>query len=130
LQLPWDAIVAGIVVRSVLWIVTHCAALTPDRDVVGLSDSGRVWCVYVAEALVVVLMVHNRLTMRWLIGGLLTGCWPFVVMLVALVSAGLSDVFERQGRTVIVQPLERRGHGALLGLIAVIGHWVAATHGH
>jgi hypothetical protein len=61
--------------------------------------------------------------MPWLFGGFFQTYWPLVVMLLALVGVGVGELFRRQGKLVLAEPLERTG--ILLPLLPVIGFWVA-----
>jgi hypothetical protein len=79
--------------------------------------------VYGAELLVVLTLVHLRLTMLWLFGGFFRAWWPLVVMLLAFAGVGLSELFRRGGKRVLAEPLERTG--ILLPLLPVFGVWLA-----
>ncbi len=98
------------------------AALVPGRDPFQLSERGRTAYVYAAEGLLVLLLTHIRLSMPWLFHGFFSQFWPLIVMAIAFVGVGLGEVFRRQGRRVLAEPLERTG--ALMPLLPVLGFWV------
>ena len=98
------------------------AALVPGRDPFQLSERGRTAYVYAAEGLLVLLFTHIRLSMPWLFHGFFSQFWPLIVMAIAFVGVGLGEVFRRQGRRVLAEPLERTG--ALMPLLPVLGFWV------
>ena len=79
------------------------------------------WYVYVAEVFGGLLFMHVRLTMPWLFTGLFLRYWTLIVMALAFLGVGLSEVFRRQGRLVLAEPLERTG--AFLPLLPVMSLW-------
>ncbi|GMU20258.1 MAG: hypothetical protein AMXMBFR13_03560 [Phycisphaerae bacterium] len=92
------------------------------RDPLGLSESGRMGYVYAAEVVLALLVAHVRLTMPWLFRGFFEQFWPAIVMAISFVGVGLGEVFRRQGRRVLAEPLERSG--IVLPLLPVLGFWV------
>lgn len=122
----------GILVMSltILGLCAAClaAALVPGRDPFRLSERGRTVYVYAAEALLAVLFAHIRFTMPWLFHGFFSRYWPFIVMFIAFVGAGMSEIFRRQNRLVLAEPLERTG--ALLPLLPVLGFAVMPSEVH
>ncbi|MGE3405438.1 MAG: hypothetical protein AB7I37_01410 [Pirellulales bacterium] len=101
------------------------AAVVPGRDPLGLSERGRMLYVYAAEALLALVFLHVRLTMPWLFHGFFSRYWPMIALGVALASAGLAELFRRQRRTVLAEPLERTG--AFLPLVPMLGFWAARS---
>ena len=85
------------------------AAVVPGRDPLGLSERGRTAYVYGAEVVLAVLFLHLRLTMPWLFGGFFTRFWPLILLGIAFLGVGLSELFRRQGRWVLAEPMERTG---------------------
>ena len=59
--------------------------------------------------LLAVLFLHLRLTMPWLFGGFFSQFWPLILLGIAFLGVGLSELFRRQGRMVLAEPLERTG---------------------
>lgn len=110
---------AGMVLSMVTALA---AAVLPGKDPFGLSESGRTSYVYVCELLLVLLVIHLRLTVPWLFAGWLQSIWP--LLLIALSMAGLvaSEVARRLGVRVIAEPLEKTG--SLLPMLPLLGHWV------
>lgn len=103
-------------------------ALNADLDPLGLDDAGRMRYVYAAEILLALELMHIRLTMPYLFTGFFSRYWSLVIVVLAFVGVGLSEVFRRQQRLVLAQPLERTG--AVLPLLPVLGFWVANTEVH
>jgi hypothetical protein len=104
------------------------AAVVPGRDPLGLSDRGRTAYVYGCEAILAVLVLHLRLTMPWLFSGFFARYRPLIVLGVAYLGVGLSELFRRQGRLVLAEPLERTG--ALLPALPLLGaYWIEIRPG-
>lgn len=103
-------------------------ALNADLDPLGLDDAGRMRYVYAAEILLALELMHIRLTMPYLFTGFFSRYWSLVIVVLAFVGVGLSEVFRRQQRLVLAQPLERTG--AVLPLLPVLGFWVANSEVH
>lgn len=97
-------------------------AVRPQHDPLELSENGRMKYVYVAEALLALLFMHIRLTMPWLFTGFFERYWPLVIVFIAFVGVGLSELLRRQGVLVVARPIERTG--AFLPLLPVIGFWI------
>jgi hypothetical protein len=97
-------------------------AVRPKHDPLELSESGRMKYVYVAEVLLALLFMHIRLTMPWLFSGFFERYWPLVIVFIAFVGVGISEVLRGQGVLVVARPVERTG--ALLPLLPVIGFWM------
>lgn len=120
------ALVAVIVALAGLAIASLLAALVPGRDPLGLSERGRTLYVYIAEGLAALLFLHIRVTMPWLFRGWFLRFWPLVVMAIAFVGVGLSEIFRRRQQRVLYEPLENTG--ALLPLLPMLGFWVIPSH--
>ncbi|MEA2631525.1 MAG: hypothetical protein QOE66_1744, partial [Chloroflexota bacterium] len=119
------AVAATLVVAGVAALV---AALVPGRDPLGLSERGRTAYVYGCEVLLALLLLHVRLTMPWLFSGFFARYRPFIILSVAFLGVGLSELFRRQGRLVLAEPLERTG--ALLPVLPLLGaYWVEPRPG-
>ncbi len=73
-------------------------------------------------------MMHVRLTAPQLFHGWLTRYWPLVVMAIAFGGVGLSELFRRQKRLVLSEPLDRTG--AFLPLLPVFGFWLHFSQVH
>ncbi len=126
--MAWPAIVAVAAALGGLAVAALVCAVVPGRDPLQLSERGRMGYVYAAEALAALLCMHVRLTMPWLFHGFFEQYWPFIVMALAFLGAGLSELFRRQGRLVLAEPLERTG--AFLPLLPVVGFWVLSPQVH
>ncbi len=113
------AVAATLIGLAVAALIT---ALVPGRDPFGLSERGRTIYVYAAEGILALLFLHVRLTMPWLFHGFFTKYWAFIVVFIAFIGVGLSEIFRRQKRTVLAEPLERTG--ALLPMLPVLGFFL------
>lgn len=125
--MAWPAIVTVIVALLGMSVVAIVAAVVPGRDPLGLSERGRTIYVYAAEGFLALLFMHVRLTIPWLFTGHFLKYWPLIVMAIAFAGTGLSEIFRRQKRLVLAEPLERTG--ALLPLLPVLGYWMLPAAG-
>ncbi len=124
----FGSVVTVAITLVVLAAASLVAALVPGRDPLGLSERGRTAYVYAAEALLAVLFLHLRVCLPWLFTGRFRQFWPLIVMLLAFVGVGLGELFRRQKRLVLAEPLERSG--ALLPLLPVAGFWLVPSEVH
>ena len=122
------ALIAVVAALGGLAVAALTAALAPGRDPLGLSERGRTLYVYLAEGLAALLLLHIRVTMPWLFRGWFLRFWPLVVMAIAFVGVGLSEVFRRRKERVLYEPLENTG--AILPLLPVLGFWVVSSQVH
>jgi hypothetical protein len=98
-------------------------AIVPGRDPLNLSERGRQAYVYATELLLILLFVHIKLVYPDLLNiGIWTRFWPIIVMLLAFIGIGLSELFRRQGRIVLAEPLENTS--LLLPILPVITFWL------
>jgi hypothetical protein len=112
------AIIAVAVALVGAGVAALVAAIVPGRDPFNLSDRVRTIYVYGAEAILAILCVHLKITLPWIFTGFFLQYWPLIIVGVAFVGAGLSEVFRRQGRLVLAEPLERTG--ALLPVLPLL----------
>lgn len=75
----------------------------------GLTDRGRTRCVWLAEGLVVLLLVHLRVNVPDFFSGFLGANWPFLLMGLGFVGVGAAEWCRRRGLHVLAEPLERTG---------------------
>jgi hypothetical protein len=116
----WAVLVvaAGLVVLIATGITF---AVVPGRDPLGLSERGRMLYVYAAEALLALLFLHARLTVPELFGRF-SRYWPFIIMGVAYLGVGLSELFRRRRLPVLAEPLQWTG--VFLPLLPLFAFWV------
>ncbi len=114
------AVVGGTLISASVMCIYF--AVRPQHDPLELSESGRMKYVYVAEVLLALLFMHIRLTMPWLFTGFFERYWPLVILFIAFIGVGISEVLRRQGVLVVARPVERTG--AFLPLLPVIGFWM------
>ncbi len=119
---------ATIVTLSFSMIASLAAALLPGKDPLGLSERGRALYVYAAEALLVMLVAHLRVSMPWLFQHWLQSVWPLVVVAIAFVGLGVSEWATRNRVGVLAEPLEKSG--SLLSLLPILGHWIVPSSLH
>jgi hypothetical protein len=102
---------AGVVLVGVALAVLIGGALTfalsPAHDQLKLSERGRTFYVYGAEALVALLLFHLRLNVPDIYPLFFGQFWFFVIMAVAFLGVGLSELCERRGLRVLADPLQR-----------------------
>jgi hypothetical protein len=128
LNISWWAIATVAITLVGLSIACLIAAVVPGHDPLRLPEHRRTAYVYATEPLLALLFVHLRLSMPWLFEGVFRQYWPLIVILIAFVGVGLSELFRRQHRLVLAEPLERTG--ALLPLLPVLGFWLVPNEVH
>jgi hypothetical protein len=117
---PWG--IAAVAVGLLVLIAAGLRfAVVPGRDPFGLSKRGRTVYVYGAEVLVVLLLMHLRLNVPDLFPSFVGQYWPLVVMGVAFLGVGLSELFDRRGWHVLAEPLRRTG--IFLPLLPLLAFW-------
>ena len=84
---PWAIALVGVALGG-LAAASIALAVRPQLDPLELDDRGRQVYVYAAEAILVLLGVHVRLTMPWLFQDILRYYWMLVVVAVAYLSTG------------------------------------------
>jgi hypothetical protein len=111
------------VLGALAGLVAACIglALAPGTAYFRQTDRRRTLYVYAAELFVLLLVVHLRLTVPWIFPQFNARMWPFVVMAVAFVGAGLAELFQRKGLRVLAAPL--RNTGLFLPLLPLIAFW-------
>jgi hypothetical protein len=103
-------------------------ALAPGADPFQMSERGRMAYVYIGEVLVVLLGVHLRLTLPFLFRGLLAPYYALIVMTLAFLGVGLSELFQRRGLRVLAEPLQRTG--LFLPVLPLIVFWLRTPDMH
>ncbi len=96
------ALLAGVLVGC-LW-----TALTRRPEPFGLRERGRMGCVYAAEVLLVLLLVHVRLSIPYLLPSI-GQYWTLVLMAVGFGGVGLAELCRRRGLPVLAGPLQQTG---------------------
>jgi hypothetical protein len=125
-QMALPAIFAIAIVMAGLIAAGICCALFPERDPFTLPENKRALYVYFAEGVLVLLFVHLRLTAPgfFLVQGFLK-YWTLIIMALAFLGAGLSQVLDRKGVKVLAEPLLHTG--VFLPILPVLGFWVHST---
>jgi hypothetical protein len=82
-------------------------ALSPIEDKARLTDRARKLHVYLAEALLILVLLHLRLNIPGLFPRLSAHYWALIVMLVAYTGFGLGELCRRRGLHVLSGPLEQ-----------------------
>jgi hypothetical protein len=118
---PWAIalVAAGLVMLMVAGLTF---AVLPARDPLGLSERGRLLYVYAAEVLLALLFLHARLTVPQLFGAWGGKYWTFIVMGIAFLGVGLSELFKRRRLPVLAEPLQWTG--IFLPLLPLFAFWV------
>ncbi len=111
----------------VLSLLSLALALIPGEDPLGLDkpelERKKMGYVYAAEAFIAMGLMHARITMPWLFGGVFQLFWPLIVMALAFSGVALGELFRRRKLYVLAEPLARTG--MILPLLPVFGFWVA-----
>jgi len=106
-------------------VASIICAIVPGKDPLELSERGRQAYVYATEFLLVLVFVHVKLVYPDLLNiGIWTRFWPIIVMFLAFLGIGLSELFRRQGRAVLAEPLEKTA--LLLPFLPIIAFWMLA----
>lgn len=106
LALPAMLLVAGLllgVLVSALWLAVS------QRNLLKLTDRGRVRLVWGAEILLFLLLVHLRLNVPDLFPSFLGRNWAFVLMFWSFVGVGLGEWFRRRNLPMLAEPFHRTG---------------------
>jgi len=119
------ALLTVAVTLAAVTVVCIFFAVSPRHDPLALSERWRGSYVYAAEVLLVLLLMHIRLTMPWLFHGFFQRYWPLVVLLIAYAGVAISEFFKRRKVHVLATPIQRTG--AFLPLLPVIGFWIAQS---
>jgi hypothetical protein len=108
----------------VAWLIvtTVRCALEPGRDLLGLPERGRTIYVYAAEALLLLMLVHLRLTAPELFSGWVARYWTLVVMLLGFAGMAAGEYLERKGRWILAEPLLRTG--LVLPIVPLVAYWI------
>jgi hypothetical protein len=129
------ALAASLLALVTLAIVILPWAIIPDRDPLGLTPQGRSRYVYAAELLLLLTFIQLRLNVPKLFLGVLVQYWMLLVMLLAFIGIGLSELFHRRGLAVLGRPLLRTA--VFLPLVPLLAFWarppqavVAYVHEH
>lgn len=117
----WPAIVAILFTLMGVCLIGIAFAVLPGEDPFKLNERGRIRYVYAAEGFLVLTFAHLRMAMPWMFGGVFSTYWPILVMVLAFAGVGLAELFRRQGKLVLAEPLGKTG--ILLPLLPVIGFW-------
>jgi len=99
------------------------AAILPGRDPLNLSPQWKTAYVYAAEVMLGLELLHLRLTMPWIFGGIFQQWWQLIVLAVAYLGVGLSEWMRRKGHNVLAEPLARTA--SVLPLASIFGVWIA-----
>jgi hypothetical protein len=123
---PMAAWAIALVAAALGFLMIACIvlAVSPRLDPAGLSDRGRQAYVYAAEVLLALCGLHLYMTMPWLFRlGIIERYWMLLVMAIAFIGAGVSELFQRRRLSVLSEPLERTA--LLLPLLPAVGFWFA-----
>ncbi len=122
---PMSPVAIVAVALAVLGAAGGCiaSALAPNTSRRQQTDATRKLAVYVAEAILLVLAVHLRITLPWLFAnGLIERYWTLILIGIAYAGAAMSELFERWRRPVLSEPLARTA--VFLPMLPVAGHWL------
>ncbi len=126
-SIPFDAYTVICMILSLLIAGGLClaAALLPGRDPLGLSERGREVYVYAAQAILVLMIVHLRISLPFLFAGWLQSIWPLLAVAIGFSGIAFAEWSQRRGLHVLANPL--RNSGSLLPLLPIIGSWAVPS---
>ncbi len=120
------AMIAVAAALAALAATSVACAIIPGRDPFDLSERGRTAYIYAAELLLVLLFVHAKLCKPDLFNvAIWTRFWPLIVLPLAFLGAGLSELFRRQNRLVLAEPLENSA--AFFPLFPITTYWLLGS---
>lgn len=125
LKMSFAAIVCIVVALIASMAASLAAALITGRDPFGMTERGRTAYVYVSEGLLILLVMHMRLTMPWLFGGWVQAIWPLMIIGLAFVGLGGSEWSKRSKFRVLSEPLEKSGMA--LPILPLLTHWLVPS---
>jgi hypothetical protein len=106
-------------------VLCLAAALLPGRDPLEFSERGREVYVYLAQGLLVALVIHLRLAYPWLFAGIFQQVWPLLALALGFGGLALADWARKRGHQVLVRPLTHSG--MLLPLLPILAPWLASS---
>jgi len=107
-------------------LLSLAAALLPGKDPLGLSERGREAYVYAVQAILVMLIIHLRITMPFLFIGLLQSIWPLVIVAIGFAGVGIAEWADRRDWKVLSNPM--RNSGSMLPLLPILAPWISPSH--
>jgi hypothetical protein len=107
--MAWPAVVVVAATLAALIAALLYLALHPKQDPLGPTTTGRPGYVYGSEVLLVLLLVHLRLTIPDIFPPLLGQYWPLTIMVIAFLGMGLGELFGACGLPLLAAPLRRTG---------------------
>src|SRR5262249_12991084 len=102
-------------------------AVLPGLDPFRRSERGRMLYVYGAEILLGLCLIHLRLNVPELFSRRFAQHWPLVVLTVAFLAIGLSELFTRLRLRVLAEPLQWTG--VVLPLVPLLAFWAKPPAG-
>ncbi len=113
----------------VLSLVIACSAaallvmaVMPNRDPLGLSETGRMGYVYLSQVCLTLAFAHVYFVRPDWFQSVLRPYWPYMLMLLAFVGVGIGEWARRTGWRVLGEPLQRTG--GFLPLVPAVGVWL------
>ena len=80
-------------------------AVLPVNDPFSLGLTGRMIYVYVAQSVLVLMVVHMYVTMPFLFQLGIKHYWPYLAMILAFAGVGIANLLEKRNLLVLAQPL-------------------------
>jgi len=108
-------LLAGVIIAGLLLAVSR-------HNPLALSMRGRVWCVWTAEIVLVLLLVHLRLSYPDLFPGFFGRNWALVLMVLGFLGVGLGELCRRRNLPMLAEPLLTTG--LALPLLPVLAYLV------
>lgn len=124
--IPWYPAICLILSFTVSILLCLAAALLPGKDPLGSSERDKQGYVYAVQAILVLLVIHLRITMPFLFSGWLQSVWPLVIVGLGFAGVGFAEWSERRGWRVLSNPL--RNSGSLLPLLPILAPWISPSN--
>jgi hypothetical protein len=121
---PMEALATWLVPAAIVALAWDLVrrALVNERDPFQLPPVGKTLYVYGAEVLLLLVIIHLRLTVPELFGGWIGRHWTLVVMLLGFVAMGAAELFDRRRSSVLAEPLRRTG--LVLPVVPLAAYWI------
>jgi hypothetical protein len=124
---PIDGVQVGAIAVVLFGLIAGLVSLAilPGRDPLALSETGRQWYVYAAEATGALLFAHLYICRPTWFDTALRPYWPLIIMGIAFIGVGASELCHRLRIRVLAEPLERTG--GLLPILPALGWWIVSS---
>ena len=110
------------VLSAIIAVTTGPRGMLKDR--LGLTDGGRLVAIYAAQGFAAVTWLHKYLCLDELAFIGLRAHWPYIVMVLAFLSVGLTQWATNRKDAVLAEQLKRTA--LFLPIVPLVGFWLSA----